>query len=178
MEFEILSTRDLFSGRVFNVRRDHLRYPDGRETDYDIIVHPGAVAIIPIDAQEQVWFVRQYRHAAGKYLLELPAGTLDDGEDPQTCAAREIREEIGYAASEFKQLGSFFLAPGYSDEFMHVFIATGLSPDPLPADEDEFLQPVCHPLSEVWSLLDNGKFEDAKTIASLCLARSSISSRD
>ena len=142
--FKLLRSETLLQGRAFKLRRDFLLTPDGRETSYDIIEHSGSVVMIPIDEHGNVLFVRQYRHAAGIELLELPAGTLDENEPYETCAAREMREETGMAAGRLEKVGEFFLVPGYSTEFMAVFLATELRPDPLPGDEDEFLELVAH----------------------------------
>jgi len=172
MKFEILSSEIILQGRVFEVRRDRVRYPDGRAADYDIVIHAGAVTIVPIDGDGNVWFVSQYRHAAGETLLELPAGTLEEGEKPEFCAARELREETGYAAGKLRQLGAFYVAPGYSNEYMHLFLATQLNHDPLEPDEDEFIQTEAHPASKVITMMKNGEFNDAKTIAALSIARS------
>ena len=114
-------------------------FPTNTRMHLDIIEHVGAVTILPIDAEGRILFVRQYRHATGKELLELPAGTLNAGEPPEECAFREIREETGFAAGNLIKLGEFFLAPGYSTEYMVVYLANELHPDPLPADEDEFI---------------------------------------
>src|SRR5512139_1761757 len=138
MPFEFVSSEVLMEGRAFKIRRDTLKTPDGREAKYDIIEHGGSVVIVPIDDDGNLLFVRQYRHAAGLDLLELPAGTLDGGEDPKTCAQREIREETGMAAGKFEALGGFYLAPGYSTEYMYVYLATDLHSAPLEADADEF----------------------------------------
>lgn len=178
MKIEILESETMFAGLIFDVRRDQVRLPDQRVTHYDLIVHPGAVTLVPIDEQGNVWFVRQYRHAAAKILLELPAGTLEPGESPEECALREAREEIGLAPDELKKLGDFFLAPGYSSEFMHVFLATNLQPSPLPADPNENLSPESIPRRKVLSMLDNGIFQDAKTLASLSLARHYLGNPD
>ena len=139
MPFEFLHSETLLKGRAFAIRRDTLKAPDGRETKFDIIEHGGSVIIVPIDKDDNLLFVRQYRHAAGMDLLELPAGTLEEGEDPAVCAAREIREETGFAADKIEKIGDFYLAPGYSTEFMHVYLAQDLRHDPLEADADEFL---------------------------------------
>ena len=170
MKFEILSSEILINGRVFDVRRDHVRYPDGRESDYDIIVHSGAVTLVPINGDGEIWFVRQYRHATGKTLLELPAGAIEKEEQPEDCAERELREEIGYAAGSLLKLGEFYLAPGYSNELMHIYLATQLTYDPLQPDAHEFLQTEVYKSSDIYSMLKNSEFKDAKTIAALCLA--------
>lgn len=171
MRFELLSTEYFYHGKAFSVRRDELRLPDDGLTKLDVVEHVGAVTILPLDDKGQVWFVRQYRHAAGLELLELPAGTLEDNEDPEDCARREIREEIGMRAGRILKVSEFFLAPGYSTEYMHVFLAQDLIHDPLPGDQDEFLSIERYPVSQVNTMLHNGEIRDAKTIAALYLAQ-------
>jgi ADP-ribose pyrophosphatase len=171
MPFELLRTETLLKGRAFAVRRDWLKTPDGRETKFDIIEHGGSVVIVPLDAEGNLLFVRQYRHAAGGDLLELPAGTLDEDEEPEACAAREIREETGFAAGKLKKLGEFYLAPGYSTEFMVVFLATELAHAPLEADADEFLSLERIPINEAFEMAERGEMPDAKSLAALLLAR-------
>jgi len=171
MTYEILNSETVYHGRAFNVRRDEIRLPDGKAARLDIVDHVGAVTLVPVDDQRRIWFVRQYRHPAGEVLLELPAGTIEPGEPPLECARREIREEIGMAAGRLEPLGEYFLAPGYSSEYMHVFLATGLHPDPLPGDTDEFLSTEAIPVEEVYRMAEKGKIRDAKTLASLMLAR-------
>lgn len=171
MKFQVIKSEIIVEGRVFKLRQDEIKYPNGRTATYDIVDHAGAVTLIPIDADGNIWFVRQYRHAAGQTLLELPAGTLDEGEQPKQCAQRELREEIGYSAGELSLIGEFFLAPGYSSEYMYAYVATNLSHDPLTPDEDEFLETECHPWSHVQKMLEKNKIRDAKTIACLFLAK-------
>jgi ADP-ribose pyrophosphatase len=171
MPFELLKSEILMKGRAFAIRRDYLKTPNGGETKLDIIEHGGSVVIIPVDENGNVLLVRQYRHATGKDLLELPAGTLEEGEDPEVCAAREIREETGMAAGSLKKLGEFYLAPGYSDEFMIVYLATELSHSPLQADDDEFLSVETFPIAEAIRMAERGEIPDAKSLAALFLAR-------
>jgi ADP-ribose pyrophosphatase len=171
MPFELIKSETLLKGRAFAIRRDWLKTPDGRETKYDIIEHGGSVIIVPIDADGNLLFVRQYRHAAGMDLLELPAGTLDEGEKPDVCAAREIREETGFAAGKLEKIGEFYLAPGYSTEFMVVFLARDLRYDPLEADADEFLSLEKIPFPEAIQMAERGEMPDAKSLAALLLAR-------
>ena len=174
MPFEVLKSEVLMKGRAFTIRRDHLTTPDGRETKFDIIEHGGSVVIIPVDEKGNVLLVRQYRHATRGELLELPAGTLDNNEDPEVCAAREIREETGMAAGELTKLGEFYLAPGYSTEFMVVFLATSLSHNPLEADADEFLSVESIPIAEAIKMAERGEIPDAKSLAALFLARPAL----
>ena len=174
MKFEPLHSEKLFSGRAFSIRRDTVRLPDGRQTRLDIVEHIGSVILIPVEADGNLLFVRQYRHAAGLELLELPAGTLEVGEAPEACARREVREETGMAAGKLEYLGSFYLAPGYSTENMHVYLATELRPDPLEADADEFLSLERLSPARALELADSGGIPDAKTLAALLLARSHL----
>jgi ADP-ribose pyrophosphatase len=172
MPFELLKKETVYSGRAFTIRRDTLRLPDGHETRFDIVEHVGSVIIIPLDGQGNLLFVRQYRHAAGLDLLELPAGTLNKDEAPDACAHREIREETGMAAGQMQHLGGFYLAPGYSTEYMHVYLATDLRPDPLEADADEFLTVESIPLARAMAIARAGEILDAKTLAAILLAQS------
>ena len=156
---------------MFKIRRDTLKAPDGREAKYDMIEHGGSVVIVPIDSDVNLLFVRQYRHAAGLDLLELPAGTRDGDEPYEDCAAREIREETGMEAGTLQRVGDFYLAPGYSSEFMAVFLATELKPNPLPGDDDEFLQLEKIPVKDVDAMFARGDMPDAKSLAAWLLAK-------
>jgi ADP-ribose pyrophosphatase len=171
MPFELLKSEPVFQGHAFKIRRDSLKTPDGRETKYEIVEHVGSVVIIPIDEQGNLLFVRQYRPATGMDLLELPAGTRDGDEPHEACAAREIREETGMAAGKLERIGDFYLAPGYSTEFMAVFLATELTYNPLRPDADEFLQLEKIPVNKAIEMAEKGEMPDAKTLAALFLAR-------
>lgn len=171
MPFELIKSETLLQGRAFKIRRDHLKTPDGRETKFEIIEHGGSVVVIPIDADGNMLFVRQYRHAAGGDLLELPAGTRDGDEPYKECAAREIREETGMEARTLEKVGEFFLAPGYSTEFMGVFLATELSHNPLDPDADEFLSVEKMSVKDAFEMIMRGEMPDAKSLAALLLAK-------
>jgi ADP-ribose pyrophosphatase len=171
MSFKLLKSEIVYPGRAFTIRRDTLRMPDGRETSFDIVEHVGSVIILPLDADGNLIFVRQYRHAAGLDLVELPAGTLDKGEAPEDCATREVREETGMAAGKLESLGGFYLAPGYSTEYMYVYLATDLRYDPLEPDADEFLTVERFPLYEALAMSERGEIQDAKSLAAILLAR-------
>lgn len=174
MKFELLGSEIIHKGRAIILRVDDLRTPDGRTVRYDIVEHHGSVIIIPIDENGDIYFVRQYRHAAGVDMLELPAGTLEPDEAPDVCAAREVREETGMEAAHIKEIGSFYLAPGYSTELMHVFLATGLSHNPLEADADEFLSVEKMSLTEALKVAASGGLADAKSLAALLLAQGNL----
>jgi len=174
MPFELIKSETLLQGRVFKIRRDYLKTPEGRETKLEIIEHGGSVVIVPIDYEGNVIFVRQYRHATGQDILELPAGTKDNNETHEECAAREAREEIGMEAGKLEKVGDFYLAPGYSTEFMAVFIATELKENPLDPDEDEVLEVEKFSAKKVFEIAEDGKIQDAKSLAALLLAKSHL----
>jgi 8-oxo-dGTP pyrophosphatase MutT (NUDIX family) len=171
MPFELIKSETLLQGRAFKVKRDYLKTPNGEETKLEIIEHGGSVVLVPIDDEGNLLLVRQYRHAAQQDLLELPAGTRDEEEPYQECAAREIREETGMEAGKLQKVGDFYLAPGYSTEFMAVFLATDLKENPLEADFDEFLQVEKIPVKKAAEMFQSGEVLDAKSLAAWLLAK-------
>ena len=171
MPFELIKSETLLQGRAFKVKRDYLKTPNGDETKLEIIEHGGSVVVVPIDNDGNLLLVRQYRHAAQQDLLELPAGTRNEQEPFEDCAAREIREETGMEAGKLQKVGDFYLAPGYSTEFMAVFLATDLKHNPLEADFDEFLQVEKISVKKASELFQSGKMLDAKSLAAWLLAK-------
>ena len=171
MTFETLHSETIYHGRAFDVRKDQVRLPDGNVARLDIVDHQPAITLLPMDDKGLIWFVRQYRYPAQHYLLELPAGVIEAGETPEDCAHREVREEIGMAAENLEKLGEFFLAPGYSTEYMYVFKATGLIAAPLQRDANEFLTVEGFSLDEIMQLVANGHIRDCKSLAALFLSR-------
>lgn len=169
MDIRIIKTRNIYSGRVFSLKQDFVLFPNGHEARLDIITHPGAVVIVPIDESGNIWFVKQYRHAASEILLELPAGTLEENEKPEICALREIREEIGMAASALRKIGEFYIAPGYTTEYLHIFMAENLTSSPLQGDLDEMITIEKIPISSAYDLAESGQIRDAKSLAALLL---------
>jgi len=168
---ELLSTEPAFHGRLLRVRVDTVRLPDGHVATREIIVHPGAVAMVPLLDAEHVLLVRQWRAAAGRALLEIPAGTLGPGEDPTTCAARELMEEIGYRPQTLRPLTAIFLAPGYSSELLHLFLAEDLVPERLTHDEDERIEVEILTWTQIDAMIASGDIADAKSLAGLLLAQ-------
>ena len=167
----IESKERVFTGKAFSVDLVDVNLPDGTRRQYDLVVHSPAVTLVPVDERGNLLMVRQYRLGADQTLLEFPAGVLSEGEDPQTGAARELREETGMAAANLIPLGDFYMTPGYCTEQMFVFLATGLFPAPLPADDDEFLHLVKIPIDRIEEYVANGELVDGKTLASLFFAR-------
>jgi len=175
MNFRVFCGETVYRARAFEVRRNQILYPDGRQATFDIVAHNGAVAMVPVADNGDIIFVRQYRPTTDKLLLELPAGTLNKGEDPQACAQRELREEIGMAPGRLTKLAEFFLAPGYSTERMHVYLAQDLRPERLPHDDDEVLEVVSLSMQAAFAAIRSGEIEEAKTMLGLYLARELLS---
>jgi ADP-ribose pyrophosphatase len=171
MSHKVIKSKKVYHGKVFDVRTDEVEGPGGESYRVDVVEHAGAVSIIPVDGEGNIWFIRQYRHAVGKRILELPAGTLAASETPETCAERECREEIGMAPGRLIHLGSAHLAPGYSTEYMHFFLALGLTPSPLPGDPDEDIQVEIHPSRRVREMIEGGEIQDIKTLAGILLSQ-------
>jgi len=174
---EPLSSETVFQGRLLTVRVDTVRLPDGRTSTRDVVAHSGAVAMVPLLDRDHVLLVRQWRHAAGRALLEIPAGTLDPGEDPDACAARELMEEVGYRPRVLTRLCEMFAVPGYSTEKLTVYLAEELAPERLAHDADENIEVVTLSWDEVDDLLQRQELVDAKTLVGLLLAQRLLRAR-
>ena len=162
-----LSSERLYTGRVVGLRIDTVRLPDGSPGTREVIEHANAVVVAPLNAQGHVTLVRQYRKPIEQALLELPAGGLDPGETPEQGALRELQEEIGQYPGTLEPLGGFYAAPGYSQEFLHLFLATDLQPSKLPHDHDEYIEVETVPLDEAVAMVLSGAICDAKSVAGL-----------
>ncbi len=168
---ESLSSREvIFEGKIMTVRVDTVRLPNGAEATREVVDHADAVTIVPIDGKGNVVLVRQYRHPLGMTLLELPAGGIEDGEEPLEAAQRELREETGMAAGRLVALGGFYSAPGFLTEYLHLFLATDLTESPLAPDPDEFVEVVRIPKAELQAMISRGEVQDSKTIAGVAMA--------
>lgn len=162
---KLINTETIYNGKIFDVELRKIELPDGRQTVYDIVKNPNACAIVALDGEGSVIMVRQYRQSAGKVLLEIPAGKIDEGEDPDTCAARELSEETGYTAQNIERLLSARVSPGFSTEIIYIYKATGLTPGDTNFDEDEFIETVKVPIDEAYKMIKKGEIEDGKTIS-------------
>ncbi len=160
-------TRNIYSGRVITLNVDTVQLPNGLTVDLETIRHPGAAAVVPMKDDGTVVLIKQFRHAAGGFIYEIPAGKLDPGENPLHCAARELEEEVGYRASSFQLLSSIFTAPGFADEVIHVYKATGLTKGHQHLDRDEVLEVVEMPLEHAIKKIQDGTIRDGKTIVGL-----------
>lgn len=164
-----LSSKAVYNGRIFDVRVDTIR--EGKvEYDREIVVHRGSAVIVPVFDDGRVGLVRQYRHAAGKYLLEVPAGSLNQGEDPESGAIRELEEEIGCRATKIEKIAEFFVSPGFLTEKMHVYLATDLTETSQNLEEDELIEIERLSFEQALDKIRRGEIEDAKTIVGLTIA--------
>ncbi len=159
----------VYDGKLIKLHRLTVQLPDGARAQREVVRHPGAVAMVALEG-EDVLLVRQFRVAAGKTLLEIPAGTLEGDESPQAAAVRELQEEIGYRPSRLERLGGEFTAPGYTSEYIHLFLATELTPARLQQDRDEFIEVVRMPFGEALAMAERGELQDGKTLLGLLLA--------
>jgi len=164
-----LSAETIYDGKLIKVVKETVRLANGKERPREIVVHPGAVALVVVDNDGKLIMVRQYRRAVDRVLLEIPAGTRETGEDAQACALREVREETGYAAGHIERLGGFFSAPGFCTEFLECFLLTDLSESPGQADDDENIEIDRLTLAQAKDAITSGQICDAKSICGILL---------
>lgn len=167
---KVNSSVTLHRGRVFDLSKENVTLENGATVDLDIIRHPGASAVVPVSNSNTLILLRQYRHALGKYIWEIPAGTLDPNETPIECAKRELIEETGFSASSWQELGEITPLPGYSDERIHIFLSSDLVPAKQDLDKDEVLRVHEIALDRAVEMIYKGIIQDAKTICGLFLA--------
>ena len=177
-----LATRRMYSGKVVRLDVDTLRFPDGSTGELELIRHPGAAAVIPCASDPggpdpTILMIRQFRYATGGDLWEIPAGTLAPGEAPEACARRELLEEAGVTAERVERLTSIWTTPGFTDELIHLFWATGLTVGAAAREPDEFIEVVPRPLSQVLSGIRDGEVRDAKTVAAILYMASFVLAR-
>ena len=168
---QTINRETVFSGRIIETRVDTLLMPDERQITREVVHHPGAVAIVPIDSSDNVLLVRQYRYPVGLDLLEIPAGVIEEGESPDHTAQRELREETGYASRNLRALGGIYSSPGFCDEILYMYLARDLVESKLPADDDEDITVERVPISDIGRLIRFGEIQDAKSVAGLLMAR-------
>ena len=165
-----VSSRDIFKGRIVHVHVDDVELIDGSRAVREIVEHDGGVTVIPVDAEGNVYCVRQYRYAFGKSIIETPAGKLEKGEDPFECAVRELSEETGFKAGKYVYLGEFYPSPGYCHEKLYAYLALDLTKGEAHLDEGEYLDVVKFSLEELVDMVMNNELEDAKTIIAILKA--------
>ena len=167
-----LASRRVYSGRVVRLDVDTVRFPDGSTGELELVRHPGAAAVVPCasgptGADPVILMLRQFRYAAAGPLWEIPAGTLAPGETPEACARRELLEEAGVSAEHVEPLTSIWTTPGFADEVIHLFLATGLTAGTAAPERDEFIEVVPRPLSQVLAGIRDGEIRDAKSIVAI-----------
>ena len=166
----LIDSERVFDGRIIQVHVDSVQLPNGRRTTREVVEHADVVVIAPIDADDNVILVRQYRYAVGEALLEAPAGKVEESEPPDDCAQRELQEETGYKAGDLRSLGGFWMSPGFCSEYMYAYVARELTPSKLEADDDENIVVERVPLSRVPDMIRSGEIRDAKSVAVLLMA--------
>ncbi len=164
-----LKSDTIYDGKILRLDVETVLLPNDNTSIREIVRHPGAVAILPINSHREIYFVKQYRKALDMELLEVPAGKLEKDEIPYECAMRELQEEIGFAAGKLTLLGSFYSSPGFSNEIIYVYKAENLTPSQLPPDDDEFINIVKMSIEDSLNMLDKGLIKDAKTAIALSL---------
>ncbi len=160
-------TKQIYKGRIVNLNLETVTLPNGATVELEIIHHPGAAAVVPMKDDRIVILIRQYRHAVGGYIYEIPAGKLHPGEDPRECAARELEEEIGYKAGRLDHVTSTYTTPGFTDEVIHIYKATQLQRGTQNLGHDEVLEIAEFPLEKTIAMIRDGVIKDAKTIVGL-----------
>ncbi|MGM0366194.1 MAG: NUDIX hydrolase [Actinomycetota bacterium] len=172
-----ISSKKVFSGKILGLYFDQVRLPNGNTASREKVTHPGAVGIVPINRDREVYLVRQYRYPPDKILIEIPAGKLDEDEDPRDCAQRELKEEIGAEGGEIVNLANFYTTPGFCNELLRMYLATGFNMKANNLDEDEFLQVLKFNLDDAIAMIGKSEIRDAKTIIGLMLARDYLDGR-
>ena len=171
----VLGTRRVFEGRIMNVRVDDVLYPNGNRSTVEVVEHNGGVCVIAQPDPASIVLVRQFRPAIGRELWEVPAGKLEAGEDPRVAAERELIEETGYRCASLRKLWSFYTAPGFCSELLHIFVAEGLSAGTPEPEADEEIETRVFPLEEAWSMIERDELPDAKTQVAVGWARARCS---
>ncbi|MEO8604240.1 MAG: NUDIX hydrolase [bacterium] len=166
--------REVYRGRIVRLVLEDVDLPNGKTATFEVVHHPGAAAIVALDGDGSVVLLRQFRHAAGGYIWEIPAGTLGAGEPPADCARRELREETGLDAARWTPLGRIVTAPGFCDERIHLYLARDLSQAEQQLDADEILTVSRVPFARALEMIASGDIEDAKSIAALHLAQYAV----
>ena len=165
-----ISSQIKYQGKIVNIREDTILLENGAQAQREVVEHRPAVAILPIDSENNALLVKQYRHPTSQYILEVPAGLVELDEEPDETAMRELREETGYASKNLRLLGGLWSSPGFTDEYLYCYLAKDLVENRLPADEDEEITVEKIPLSRVDQLIKLGEIQDAKTVAVILMA--------
>ncbi len=166
-DYKVVSSKEVYNGKIFKIVEDEIMLPNGKIARRDVLEHNGASAMLPIDENGNIILVRQHRHPVKDFVLEIPAGKLEIGEDPKECAIRELEEEIGYKSNDFSFMFKTYIAVGYSSEVIYIYLAKDLVKTKQNLDEDEFLDIETYSLEQCLEMIENGAIVDSKTIASV-----------
>jgi ADP-ribose pyrophosphatase len=167
MDEQSIQHTSVYKGRIIKLDLHTVRLPNGKQSQRELVTHPGAVAIVALDEQKNILLVRQFRFAAGKVLLEIPAGTREPNEDVAVCAERELREETGYKPRFLTPLGGIFVAPGYTTEYIHLFFTDAIDHAPLSMDDDEFIEVERVSIPDAIAMIERGDIQDGKSVAGI-----------
>ncbi|MDD4874368.1 MAG: NUDIX hydrolase [Dehalococcoidales bacterium] len=167
MPEETISSKTIYKGQILNLRIDEVRLPDGTKGTREIIEHSDCIAVVPVDNNGNILLVRQYRKPLEKMLLEIPAGGIEPGENPDKAVRREMQEETGFLPGKVKRMGGFYASPGYCQEYLHLYTATDLLPTKLHAEDTDSIELVPVPLSKIEGLIKSGEIIDAKSVAGI-----------
>jgi ADP-ribose pyrophosphatase len=171
LEEKTVSQKYLYKGRIINLRVDDITLPNGNPANREVVEHPGGVGVVAVDEENNVYLVKQFRYPYKENVLEIPAGKLDKGEGPKKCGERELLEEVGVTAKSFISLGEVYPSPGFADEIIYIFLATGLEKKEQSLDEDEFLEIIKLPFDKALEMALSGEIKDAKTVIGLLRAK-------
>jgi ADP-ribose pyrophosphatase len=169
MTQEIKEVKKIYRGRVIDLNVEKVTLPNDVEVELEVIRHPGGAGVVPLFEDHSIVLIRQYRHCAGGEIWEIPAGRIDEGENPLDCAVRELAEEVGYQASHIEKLTAIYSAPGFCTEKVHIFLATGLTPCETNQEEDEIIEIIRLPIKEAVEEVKSGEIDDAKTVVGILL---------
>ena len=170
-----MEVKEIYRGRIIDLNVEKVKLPNALEVDLEVIRHPGGAAVVPLLADNSVVLIRQHRHCAGGVIWEIPAGRLEEGEDPSVCALRELAEEVGYRASHLRKLTEVYSAPGFCTEKIYIFLATDLVPCEMNLEEDELIEVVKLPIERAMEMVRSGEIDDAKTVVGILLAYGVVS---
>ncbi|SHH08476.1 NUDIX hydrolase [Tepidibacter thalassicus] len=174
LEEKTMSSEKIYNGKIINLRVDTVELPEHKYQKREIVEHPGAVAILAVNENKEIIFVKQFRKAVEEILIEIPAGKLEKGEDPKECAIRELKEETGYEAENIEFLSLFYTSAGFSNEKMYLYLATGLKKGECCPDEDEYIE-ICEvKISKALDMIKKGEIKDAKTMVGILLSKDLI----
>lgn len=174
MEEKYISTIKIMEGNFITFKQDKVLLSNGNEASRDCVIHPGAVAVVPITSSKEIIMVKQYRYPVGEVLYEIPAGKLDKGEDPLVCGRRELEEETGHKAKNWEKIMTFYTAPGFADEKMHLYLASDLEEASACPDPDEIIEYEKIPWDKAFNMLKEGAIKDVKTIVSLLYIQNNL----